>query len=107
MKIINIKNGDSTNNTTIIGVVDLSDKQPCWYANIENSTDRYKAKWVVGVKTRDGKDEYSFKASDVGDVGDDDVWSYVLSSNFAIDIIDSFKRGGEAEVKRLVNNAPI
>jgi hypothetical protein len=103
MKAINI----GTNNMTTINKksIDLTDRQPCWYANFKDSSSRTKAKWIVGVKkTNEDKDEYSFKVSKAGDVSDDEFWNYASSENFAIKLIEKFKDGGKSAVSRWIKD---
>lgn len=99
MKAINI-------NTNVgLAVVDLSDKQPCWYAILEDRSPRSKAKWVIGVKRSAGKDEeYSFKISKAIDVTDDGFWNYASSVDFAINLIDKYKNIGKSEVIKWVED---
>lgn len=109
MRAINIKKNNMNNSipATIASTaaVDLTDRQPCWYANLEDGSDRLKAKWVVGVK-KAGQDpeEHSFKASKAGDVTDDEFWAYITSPDFAIELIELFKRDGKKAVTNWVKN---
>lgn len=101
MKAININTSKSMQSS----LVDLSDRQPCWYANLENGTDRKKAKWIIGVKNSDeNKNEHSFKLSNAGDVYDDEFWNYSSSADFAAKIIDLFRNGGETSVDSWIKN---
>ncbi len=61
MKTINI--GAALRKTNIPLITDISDKQPCWYANFKDVSPRSKAKCVVGIKDIDSEKnkEYSFK----------------------------------------------
>ena len=107
MRTLNIKknNMNTSMQKPIASSIDLTDRQPCWYANLEDSSDRLRAKWVVGVKrARDDKEEYSFVASKAGDVTDDEFWSYIISPDFAIELIESYKRGGKKAVTNWVKN---
>ncbi len=81
-------------------VIDLSDRQPCWYANLEDKVPRSKAKWVVGVKKPGSEEdeEYSFKVSKLGSVKDDKFWTHASSEGFALKLIDTFKDGGKSAV---------
>ena len=99
MKAINIKTSHVSMPTPKIQV-DITDRQPCWYANLENGTERSKAKWVVGVKKSgdEENDEYSFKVSRVGDPSDDKVWAYATSPDFAVEIIEIFRQGGKSAI---------
>lgn len=92
MKAINI------GKKTVATQSDPEDRQPCWYANLENHSSRKKAKWVVGVKKEDKEknQEYSFKLSKVGDVEDDKFWAYASSVDFALKIISIFKSKGKS-----------
>jgi len=102
MKAINIGTNNMTTNRKSI---DLTDRQPCWYANFESGTSRNKAKWAVGVKRNDeDDDEYSFEVSKAGDTSDEGFWSYASSEDFAIKLIDLFKEGGKSAVSRWVKD---
>ena len=80
--------------------IDITDKQPCWYATLESVSSRSKAKWVVGVKREDkNNQEYSFKISKLGDVYDEDFWTDKTSKDFAIKLIEKFKSGGKEALK--------
>ena len=103
MKAINIGTGNMT--TVNRKSIDLTDRQPCWYANFENDTTRAQAKWVVGVKRIDEDDEeYSFKVSKAGDVTDDEFWNYTRSEGFAIKLLDTYKDGGKSAVSKWVKD---
>jgi hypothetical protein len=106
MKAINIStnNMGTTMNRSLI--IDLSDRQPCWYANLEDKSPRSKAKWVVGVKKAGDEDdeEYSFKVSKAGDVKDDGFWTYASSVDFAVKLIDTYKDGGKSAVVKWVKD---
>ena len=72
-------------------VVDISDKQPCWYANFTfDGEDREEAYWTVGLKNiqEDNKNEYSFKLLKAGNVDSDIFWHKATSSNFAIKLLE-------------------
>lgn len=107
MKTINIKNTvtPSITGKTIVAAVDPEEKQPCWYANLNSDDGRSKAVWTVGVK-REGEDaqEYSFKLSKAGDVDDDEFWKYITSPDFAVELINLFRVGGEKAVVDWVKN---
>jgi hypothetical protein len=101
MRAINIKkNQMSTSmNKSMTKVIDLSDRQPCWYANLECKSDKSKSKWTVGVKVPgEDKDEFSFKVSSAGDANDEKFWLHVSSAEFAIELINQFKIGGKTAV---------
>lgn len=98
MKTINI-------GTNTIGIsmsrsmVDLSDRQPCWYATLEDQSQRNKAKWIVGVKKADEvKKECSFEIFKIGDVSDDGFWAYVSSADFAVKLIEKYRNDGKPAI---------
>ena len=104
MKAVNI----STNTMATAvnrSMVDLSDRQPCWYANLEDVSPRNKAKWVVGVKNpTEDDEECSFKISKAGDVADEGFWSWASSIDFAVMLIEKYKDGGKSVVFSWVKN---
>ena len=59
--------------------------------------------WKVGVKG-DASEEYSFKASKVGDVDNDKVWDRVRSKEFVVDLVDRFKDGCHKSVKEWIKD---
>lgn len=77
----------------------IEEKQPCWYAKIEEGKSRLSAKWLVGVKC-EAKDpiEYSFRISRLGDVNDDKIWAGITSQDTAIEMIKIFRKGGKKAV---------
>jgi len=77
-------------------------RMPCWYADFEKGKTRKSYTWKVGVKS-DKKDEYSFKASKIGNVNDEDVWKRINSPEFAVDLIGKFRDGGREAVKEWVD----
>lgn len=85
--------------------VDPTEKQPCWYANLENGKTRAKTKWIVGVKkVGEEKNEYSFKVSKIGSVKDDKLWAQVSSLDFAIELIKRYRSGGKKEINEWIKN---
>lgn len=101
MRTLNSKAGSFTLNQI---VVDIEDKQPCWYAQQERGTSRHDYKWKVGRKHEGEVDEYSFSVSKAGDVNDEDFWKRVTSQDFAVELIDLFRKGGQKAIKDWVNN---
>lgn len=103
MKTLNSKSG-----SFVPAAVSLAsgneDRQPCWYADIERSDKRKDCKWKVGCKNDGQTDEYSFKISKAGDVDDNDFWSRATGLDFATELIDLFKNGGQQSVKRWIKN---
>jgi len=83
--------------------IDIEDKQPCWYADMERGDSR-DYRWKVGCK-HDGKDEeYSFKISKAGDVDDDEFWTRATGVDFATELIDLYRQGGQRAVKEWIKN---
>ena len=83
----------------------IEERQPCWYAKLEEGKSRLSAKWLIGVKC-EGKDpiEYSFRVSRLGDVNDDNVWSSVASKDIAIEMLKIFRRGGKKAVSDWIDS---
>jgi len=97
MRTLNIKAGNTSLST--INTDFPEDRQPCWYADMEQASKRKDYRWKVGRK-HDGKnDEYSFKISKAGDVSDERFWQHATGVDFATELIDLFKNGGSRAVK--------
>ena len=85
-------------------VIDIEEKQPCWYADMEKGISRKEYKWKVGCK-HDGKvEEYSFKISKAGNVDDDNFWARATGVDFAAELIKLFREGGQRSVKDWITN---
>lgn len=86
MKILNINNN--------IKFIDITDRQPCWYVKLENNEKRANVKWIIGVKGEDrSREEWILKASQLSNIDDDKFWNYLMSYEFAIELIKMFKNG--------------
>jgi len=81
------------------GPVNIEDKQPCWYADMERGAKRKDYKWKVCCKHDGDTDEYSFKISRAGDVNDDGFWDRATSVDFASELIELFRDGGQKSVR--------
>ena len=87
MKAINIKKNSIS--IALGKFIDLSDRQPCWYANF----DKENAKWIIGVKKTGGpKVEHSFPATKDSN----------SSPDFAVELIEVFRANGEDGIKELM-----
>lgn len=102
MRTLNSKAGSlvSTNKRAI----DIEDKQPCWYADIERGAKRKDYKWKIGCNHDGNAEEYSFKISKAGDVDDDEFWARATGVDFATELIDLFREGGQKAIKDWVKN---
>jgi hypothetical protein len=96
----------NTNDNIVVrpGLVDYSDRLPCWYASFEKAKDRTKAKWTVGVKKNTSSEEYSFKPSKFCKVDDDKVWKRITSAEFAIRLIKLYRDCGKKSVMEWTEN---
>ena len=74
-------------------MIDLSGRQPCWYANLEDGKNKNKAKWIVGIKDEGEKREYKFRVARIGDTSDQEFWAWATSLEFATEIMEVFKKG--------------
>jgi len=105
MRTLNIKT-----NSSLLAIptskppISVDDKQPCWYADMENASKRKDYKWKVGCKHEGKTDEYSFKISKAGDVNNDKFWKRATGVDFAIELIDLFKHGGAKAIKDWIKN---
>jgi len=80
------------------------DHAPYYYANIEKNENRKKWKWKVGCKYQGATEEYSFELSKIGDINNEEVWRKITGLEFATELIDLFRDGGEVVVKNWVKN---
>ena len=80
------------------------DRQPCWYADMERGPKRTDYKWKVGRKHDGRVDEYEFSISKAGDVNDNEFWGRATGLDFALELIDLFKNGGQNYVKKWIKN---
>ncbi len=86
MKILNINNN--------MKFTDITDRQPCWYVRLENNEKRANVEWIIGVKGENRSvREWILKASQLSNIDDDKFWNYLISSEFAIELIKMFKNG--------------
>lgn len=85
-----------------MGHFDEIDKYPCWYANMKRGKKRKDYKWEVGYNYNGKSDEYSFKISKIGDVDDNKFWNHVTSEDFAIELIELYKNGGQKNIKNWI-----
>lgn len=107
MKVINSKAVSLTNNNNKYLPIDLDERQPCWYADLERGSSKKDYKWKVGCKYDGNTDEYSFKISDVGDVNDNDFWSVITSADFATKLIDTYKAGGKDLLEKQIKSGQL
>ena len=103
MRVTNIKAGSLV--TPLRPRFD-SDKYPCYYAETEKAEKRKDWKWKLGCKYFGfaTDTEYSFKMAKVGDVDDDGTWNYITSTEFAAEIIDIYREGGDPAIKEWIKN---
>jgi hypothetical protein len=105
MRIANIKAGNIINPITQVKMpLRDGDHAPCYYADIEKDEKRKEWKWKVGCKYQGQTEEYSFKMSKAGDIEDKDFWQRVTSLEFATELIDLFREGGELAVKNWIKD---
>jgi len=91
MKALNFTNGRAKGER--MKEIDLLDRHPCWYANLEDRSNRNKAKWVVGIKESGKVRECKFRVARFGDVFDEKLWERVTSIDFALEALEVFKVG--------------
>lgn len=102
MKVLNSKSGSFVSTQKLD--IDMEDKQPCWYADMERGPKRTDYKWKVGCSHEGNVDEYSFAISKVGDVHDDEFWNRMTSIDFATELIDTFRNGRQKAVREWLRN---
>ena len=102
MKTLNSKAGSFISAIPLL--TNNEDRQPCWYADMERGGNRQDYKWTVGRKYDGQVDEYSFSISKAGDIGNDDFWDRATGLDFATDLIDLFKDGGQKSVKKWIKS---
>ena len=99
MRTLNIKAGSTSLLTANLFTNFPEDRQPCWYADIEQANSRKNYKWKVGRKYEGDNDEYSFKISKAGDVDNEKFWERATGVDFAAELIDLFRDGGTKAIK--------
>ena len=105
MRIANIKSGNLVDSSTRIKLpVREGDHAPCHYANIEKNENRKEWKWNIGCKHQEQNEEYSFKMSKAGNVDDEAFWQRITGVEFAMELIDLFRDGGELAVKSWIKD---
>ena len=72
--------------------LDISDRQPCYYAN--SSKENGRLVWKVGVDSEDS-DEHAFEMDDVPEH---------KSERFACSLLDVYKKGGKEAVEDWLKN---
>lgn len=99
MKVINFNKSMLAGVRNSINVGD-DGSSPCWYVNREDD------EWIVGVAYPGGdSDEYSLKQPLSGK--NKKLASRMLEENFALDLLDTFKDGGQRAVEEWVKkNCP-
>lgn len=102
MKTVNIKTKNSVLKAKLL--LSSDDKAPCYFTKVEKSEKRKDWKWSVGVKYLDNNEEFSFKMLKIGDTSDEKLWKRITSVDFAIELIDLFRDGGELAVKTWLKN---
>ena len=85
---------------TIITDFELNDitQQPCWFVEFVDQS-----KWRVGVKTIIKSDEFTFDLCEITNYSDKSR-SNVTSLDFAVKLLDTYKKGGRKSVKKWMNN---
>jgi hypothetical protein len=103
MKTINIK---ASNSAMPLRPRFDDDKYPCYCAEIEKADKRKDWKWRVSCHYFElGVDEEcAFKMSRFGDVENDRMWYYILSQEFAVELISIFREGKEPALKEWIKN---
>ena len=102
MKVLNSKSGSFVSIQQID--IDIEEKQPCWYADMERGPKRKDYKWKVGRKYEGEVDEYSFSISKAGDINDEDFWQRATGIDFATELIDLFRAGGQKAIQEWIRN---
>jgi hypothetical protein len=103
MRVANIKTGSLSE--TKLKYVDL-ERMPCTYVELERAEKRKDWKWKVGCKFFGAANdvEYSFKVSKAGDTDNEKFWLRTTGVDFAVELIDVFRDGGERAVKEWISN---
>lgn len=84
-------------------VVD-SDRQPCWYVQVDRAEKQKDHSWKVGVKGNTHNEEHEFKFSEISKSNDMETWNIVNSPNFPFKLLEKFKVGGKKAVKDWFKN---
>lgn len=87
----------STTNTKI-SKYRMTDKYPCWYADLEKGDTLDKYYWRVGCVSEEEESECVIKLVDIGDISNKEFLKKMFSSDFPLKLLDLFKKGGEESV---------
>jgi hypothetical protein len=79
---------------------------PCWYACLENKDNISKIRWKLGVTFDIYGKEYSFDISKLGDLSDKKFLKKVTSAEFAIKILDLYKKDSK-KFELMISNGEI
>lgn len=85
-------------------MIELDDRQPCWYANLDDANNKNKAKWVVGVKGQEDVEECKFRVLRIADPQNDMSWRWATSFECAQKLMDIFKNGGKSALLQWIKN---
>jgi hypothetical protein len=97
----------STDDDSIVAAVAAvmdTDRQPCWYVQVEKAEEQKDYSWKVGVKGNAHSEEHEFKFSEIGKSNDTETWNLASSPNFPFNILEKFKIGGKKAVKDWFKN---
>ena len=96
MKILNV--GKRKGTIFNMKAIDVTDRQPCWCAKLD--TEGFEPKWIISVK-KEGEDiEHSFSLPN----SNHKLYSYMLSYDFAMKLIEIFRWHGIDVVTKWVDD---
>ena len=108
MKTINSNQNELFSNTDgssmTVGMIMDTDRQPCWYVQVEKAEEQKDYSWRVGIKGSTHTEEHEFKFSEIGKSNDTETWNLVSSPNFPFKLLEKFKVGGKKAVKDWFKN---
>ena len=100
MKVANIKAG-SLNKQDFDSIF----WHPCYYVAIEKGEKRKNWSWKIGCKKEnESVAEVVFKIYKFGDINDDAVWEKLTGLDFAVNLIDAYRRNGTDGIKKLMKD---
>ena len=105
MKTINIAVDNTKLKESSRSMIEISDRQPCWYADlVMEGEDREDAQWKVGLKDGQNSHDYAFDVTRAGDVHNDEFWARATSADFAVELLRLYRTGGQDTIKNWVRS---
>ena len=83
---------------SVARILDVTDRQPCWCARLD--TEGFDPKWIISVKIENENIEHEFSLPNISHK----QFNYMLSYDFAMKLIETFRNHGTYKVMEWVDN---